>query len=60
MTIRFFPLGIPISGSFVLSSSFATTVPTGGLPNSASVAEYVINSFGPTGSIFTTVSASIL
>lgn len=58
--ILFTPFGMPLSASSAISSSFAITVPVGGLPVSAARAEYVQNYTGPTGPVFRTISASIV
>lgn len=58
MTISFFPLGIPFSSSFAISASFVLNTSTGGFPQTASLAEYVSNYIGPTGSAYTTISGS--
>jgi len=60
MSFSFLPAGLPISGTFSVRSGFAASVLVDGLPRSASVAEYVQNFIGPTGSAFRTVSASII
>jgi hypothetical protein len=60
MSISFYPLGIPFSSSFAVSSSLVTQIPTSGLPNSASIAEYVTTYIGPTGSAFQTVNVTRL
>lgn len=60
MTIRFFPLGIPISSSFTVSGSLALSTPSAVFPASAALAEFSVNNVGPTGSAFTTINAILL
>lgn len=55
MSIQFFPQGIPFSSSLAETASFAVQVDVNGFPISASLAEYVTNYIGPTGSAYITV-----
>jgi len=59
MSIQFVPLGIPFSSSFAATASFALQTPTGGLPNSASVALFALLPLGPSGSDGITISGSV-
>lgn len=58
MTILHFPLGIPSTGSHAISSSLTLSVAAGGFPTSASISEYAVNTVGPTGESFRTISGS--
>lgn len=59
MTILFTPTGFPVSSSFSISTLYAATSSAIRTPFTASIAEYVINFYGPTGSAGTIVSASL-
>jgi hypothetical protein len=56
MAFSFFPLGMPFSSSYAINASFAVTTSLGGFPQTASLAEYVVNYIGPTGSAYETVT----
>lgn len=56
MSIQFIPAGIPLSSSHAINVSIVNTVSEGGLPVSASIAEYSITDVGPTGPPFKTIS----
>jgi hypothetical protein len=58
MTIRFFPLGIPISSSHAVSGSLALTTPAAVFPVSAALAEFSITNIGPTGPAFVVVDSA--
>ena len=57
MTIKFFPLGMPFSSSYAVSSSYATNI-LGPVPPTASLAQFSISYVGPTGPAAVTVVAS--
>lgn len=57
--LSFFPLGIYFSSSYSVSSSLTNSTVSGGIPTTASVAEYVINYTGPTGPSYVTVNAIV-
>jgi hypothetical protein len=60
MTIRFFPVGIPVSSSQAVSGSLALTTLPVAFPVSAALAEFSVNNVGPTGSAFTTINAIVV
>lgn len=59
MTFTFLPSGAPVSSSFAKSAVYAVTASSLKLPVTASVAEFVVNYYGPVGPDGTTVNAFI-
>lgn len=57
MSISFFPLGVVFSSSAAINAGLAATIGAGGIPATASLAEYVVNYAGPTGSAYITRNA---
>ena len=55
MTIKFIPLGSPVSSSLSISSSMALTASI--IPTSASLAAHALNLIGPTGDNAITTSS---
>lgn len=58
MSMQFFPVGILISGSYAVSASYTTTTSLGGVPSTASIAEFALTPIGPTGPSYKTISGS--
>ena len=54
----FYPYNIPISNSFAVTASVASSVTAGGFPQTASSAEYITGIYGPTGPVYKTVTAT--
>lgn len=59
MSIRFFPLGLPISSSFATTASMTLSTLSSNFPVSASYAEFTFLPVGPSGSDGTAVSGSV-
>lgn len=60
MTIRFIPLGIPVSSSLASRAKYALNVDGGGFPVSAAFAEFSTSSVGPSGSSAITITGTIV
>jgi len=58
MNFTFYPLGVPFSSSFAISSS--ATIVAGNTPTTASLAGFALTPIGPTGSAFRTISGSVV
>ena len=58
MSFNFIPLGIPLSGSYAISASFAIT--SSNVPATASQAIFALSPIGPTGPSYVIVTGSLL
>lgn len=56
MTIQYIPLGIPVSTSVAINSTYTANVTYGSV--TASAAEYTLSPVGPTGSHYKVASGS--
>lgn len=59
MSFLFTPAGVPVSSSHAVRTAYAVTASALTFPTTASIAEYVITYYGPTGPDGITVNATL-